>query len=122
MTDSLLSVRAAAARLGISLMTARRLIKRGYVRGVHVGKRVLVPESEIARIVATGCGNGETLLASKREAAAALGLSVRTVERMIRDGEIPCVRVRGSVKIPVGALHSFAKGPRHAGVGTVPAS
>jgi excisionase family DNA binding protein len=43
-------------RLSVSTFTTRRLIKSGYLHAVRVGKRVLVPESEIARVIAEGCG------------------------------------------------------------------
>jgi excisionase family DNA binding protein len=50
----------------------------------------------------------EHLLVGKREAAEALSISVRGVERLIAEGTLPAVRVRGSVRIPVAALRSIA--------------
>jgi len=54
-TDRLQSVRQASERLGVSNFTVRRLVQRGALRAVHVGKRVLVPESEIERATNEGC-------------------------------------------------------------------
>ena len=55
-SDRLKPVEEAARHLAVSTFTVRRLIKAGQIRAVRVGKRVLVPESEIQRIVAQGCG------------------------------------------------------------------
>jgi len=44
-----------------------------------------------------------------REAAAALGLSVSTVERLTRAGELPCVRLGRSVLYPVAMLEEFLR-------------
>lgn len=52
----LTSVEEASRRLAVSTFTTRRLIKAKQLRAVRVGKRVLVPESEIVRVVAEGCG------------------------------------------------------------------
>ena len=54
--DQLESVKETSRRLAVSSFTVRRLVKAGQVRAVRVGKRLLIPDSEIARIVASGCG------------------------------------------------------------------
>lgn len=56
-TDQLHSIREAAARLSISPWTVRRLIDRAELRGVRVGRRVLVSEREILRVIRFGCGH-----------------------------------------------------------------
>jgi len=59
MSDSQECLRAideASRRLGVSTFTTRRLIKAKQLRAVRVGKRVLVPESEINRVITEGCG------------------------------------------------------------------
>jgi excisionase family DNA binding protein len=56
----------------------------------------------------------EALLVSKRDAAQALSISLRSVERLIYENKIPTVRVLGSVRIPVAALRSIAVGEKHA--------
>jgi excisionase family DNA binding protein len=55
-SERLSSVEEASVRLGISTFTMRRLIKARQVRSVRIAKRVLIPESEIERIVVQGCG------------------------------------------------------------------
>jgi excisionase family DNA binding protein len=59
MTDSqerLASVEEASRRLSVSTFTTRRLIRAKQLRAVRVGKRVLVPQSEIERVIVEGCG------------------------------------------------------------------
>jgi excisionase family DNA binding protein len=59
MTDSqerLASVEEVSLKLSVSTFTTRRLIKAKQMRAVRVGKRVLVPQSEIDRVIAQGCG------------------------------------------------------------------
>lgn len=43
-------------RFSVSAFTVRRLIKSGHLRSVRVGKRVLIPESEVQRVIRDGCG------------------------------------------------------------------
>jgi excisionase family DNA binding protein len=54
--ERLESVAEASKRLAISSFTTRRLIKAKQLRAVRVGKRVLVPQSEIERVMVEGCG------------------------------------------------------------------
>jgi excisionase family DNA binding protein len=54
--DRLHDIREAAARLAVSPWTVRRLIDRAELRGVRVGRRVLVSEAEIMRVIRQGCG------------------------------------------------------------------
>ncbi|MGO9604421.1 MAG: helix-turn-helix domain-containing protein [Candidatus Binataceae bacterium] len=54
--ECLSSVEEASRRLSVSTFTTRRLIKSKQLRAVRVGKRVLVPQSEIERVIAKGCG------------------------------------------------------------------
>jgi excisionase family DNA binding protein len=56
MIEKLNSIRDAAARLAISPWTLRRFIDRGELRGVRVGRRVLVSEREILRVIQHGTG------------------------------------------------------------------
>jgi excisionase family DNA binding protein len=51
---ALKSIQQAADTWGVSVHTARRLAAAGTVRSVTVGRRRLIPESEIARIATTG--------------------------------------------------------------------
>jgi excisionase family DNA binding protein len=54
--EGLASVEETSKRLSVSTFTTRRLIKAGQLRAVRVGKRVLIPQSEITRVVEHGCG------------------------------------------------------------------
>jgi excisionase family DNA binding protein len=54
--EQLMSVEEASLRLAVSTFTTRRLIKSKQLRAVRVGKRILVPEVEISRVIAQGCG------------------------------------------------------------------
>jgi excisionase family DNA binding protein len=54
--ECLASVDEVSRRLSVSTFTTRRLIKAKQLRAVHVGKRVLVPQAEIERVIAEGCG------------------------------------------------------------------
>jgi excisionase family DNA binding protein len=49
-------VEVASRRISVSEFTLRRLIKSGHLRSVRVGKRVLIPEAEIQRVIREGCG------------------------------------------------------------------
>jgi len=49
---TLMSVNEAAGRLRISPWTVRALIRAGKLRPVRLGRRVLLPESELERLVA----------------------------------------------------------------------
>jgi excisionase family DNA binding protein len=54
--ERLQSVEEASRRLGVSSFTVRRLIKAKQLRAVRVSRRVLVPDSEVNRVIAEGCG------------------------------------------------------------------
>jgi excisionase family DNA binding protein len=56
MQDQLRSIEEASRRLSVSTFTTRRLVKTKQIRAVRVGKRVLIPESEIERVIRQGCG------------------------------------------------------------------
>jgi hypothetical protein len=53
---SLKSIRQTAEAWGVSVYTVRRLAAAGLVRTVTLGRRRLVPEGEIVRVIATGIG------------------------------------------------------------------
>jgi excisionase family DNA binding protein len=52
----LASVEEVSRRLSISQFTTRRLIKSKQLRSVRVGNRVLIPETEVQRVLRQGCG------------------------------------------------------------------
>lgn len=45
---------------------------------------------------------------SKQYAADFFGVSLRTIERLICEGELPIIKVIRSTRIPAAALHDFA--------------
>lgn len=47
------------------------------------------------------------LMLSKREAAEVLGLSVSTVNRMVREGELEAIWIRNSIRIPRDAIEAL---------------
>jgi len=57
---ALKSIQQAANTWGVSVYTVRRLAAAGLVRTVRVGRRRLVSESEIERIIATGVPSAVT--------------------------------------------------------------
>ena len=60
MTDKLLNLKEASSRLGISTASMRRLIRGRHMRGTRILRRVLIPESEVARVIREGAGRGTT--------------------------------------------------------------
>jgi len=53
--------------------------------------------------------NTHKLLLSKREAANALGISIRSVEYLIGNKELPNRRIGRRVLIPASALENFSR-------------
>jgi excisionase family DNA binding protein len=54
MNETLNPIKAAAQRLGISVWTLRKKAYTGEVASVKIGVKLLIPESEIARMVQEG--------------------------------------------------------------------
>jgi excisionase family DNA binding protein len=52
-------------------------------------------------------GSGARVLLTRRDAAAALGISVDTLGRLIEGGELRAVRVGRSVLVPTSEVKSF---------------
>ena len=52
--DRLHGLKETSSRIGVSRWTVKRLIERGDLRGVRVGRRLLVSEQEILRVIAHG--------------------------------------------------------------------
>ncbi|MCA9289009.1 MAG: excisionase family DNA-binding protein [Phycisphaerales bacterium] len=62
------------------------------------------------------------LALSKDEAAAALALSPRTIDDLIADGSLPCVRVGRRVLLPVDGLRRWLADNSEGGAGATQAS
>jgi excisionase family DNA binding protein len=54
--ERLNDVEEASKRLNVSTFTTRRLIKAGALHSVRVGRRLLIPETEVQRVMREGCG------------------------------------------------------------------
>jgi excisionase family DNA binding protein len=50
------------------------------------------------------------LLITKRDAAEQLGVSLRTIERLISAGRLPLVHVEGAARVRVGDLEAYVEG------------
>jgi excisionase family DNA binding protein len=50
------------------------------------------------------------LLITKREAAEQLGISLRTIERLISSGRLPLVHVEGAARVRVSDLEAYVQG------------
>jgi excisionase family DNA binding protein len=56
MVSRLRSIGEAAHAMGVSKDSVRRLIRAGALRSVRIGKRVMIPESELERACLRGLG------------------------------------------------------------------
>jgi excisionase family DNA binding protein len=54
MNQSLQPVKDAAARLGISIWTLRKKAYEGEIDSIKIGVKLLIPESEIERLIREG--------------------------------------------------------------------
>ena len=51
------SLEEASRLLPVSVHTWRKYLRKGLVRGIHVGRRVLIPLSELERVAREGISN-----------------------------------------------------------------
>ena len=65
MEQLLISIREAAAAIGLSPWTVRQYIRRGKIRGVKIGRRVLIEPGELERLVQSGRMEAEEALESE---------------------------------------------------------
>jgi excisionase family DNA binding protein len=52
----LISISEASERLGVSSFTTRRLIQSEEIKAVRISRRVMIPETELQRVMDEGCG------------------------------------------------------------------
>ena len=57
MAIKLNSIGDSADTLGVSKFTVRRLIKKGLIKSVNVGARILISEAELERVASEGVGH-----------------------------------------------------------------
>jgi excisionase family DNA binding protein len=48
------------------------------------------------------------------EVAAMLGICLRTARKLTATGELPVIRIRGALRVPVADLHAWVKSKRAA--------
>jgi excisionase family DNA binding protein len=59
--------------------------------------------------VTVASGSYEPLLLSRKQAAARLGLSVSSIDLLVKDGRLEHVKLGDRVAIPVRAVHQIAQ-------------
>ena len=92
----------AAALLGISLSTIRRLMALGEIRFFHIGKRrIRIAADEIERF-----GNSLTLGAS----AKMLGVHNVTIRRLIKCGQLKATKIGRPYRIAISDLERVMEG------------
>ena len=52
----------------------------------------------------------EEQLLTRKEAAKESSVSIPTLDRMLRDGELPRRRIRGAVRVPLSAIEAIKSG------------
>ena len=75
MNETLCPIKQAAERLGISIWTLRKKVYEGEIDSIKIGVKLLVPESELERLVregmrprrAVGVGNDQIRQGTARE-------------------------------------------------------
>lgn len=60
-------------------------------------------------------------LISKQDAADMLGVSVKTVERMIADGDLPMYKIRGQCRLMTSDIKTYIAGCRRVAAKAAPA-
>jgi excisionase family DNA binding protein len=111
--------REAATLLRISQNTLDRVIRRGEIRTRRIGSRVVISRKallEFLQDAQRGAGL-ELTLYTRREAAALLKISPKTLDRVIRRGEIRTRRIGSRSVILRKALLEFLQDAQKRGAG-----
>jgi excisionase family DNA binding protein len=69
-----------------------------------------VPVHESGRPTSQAAAIPKRLLVTKSDAAAMLGVSLRTIERLISAGRLPLVHVEGAARVRVTDLEAYVQG------------
>ncbi len=77
----------------------------GYVRQCHD-----VPPVDLLKTRLDSSAVPSRLLLTKREAAEQLGVSLRTIERLISAGRLPLVHIEGAARVRVADLETYVQG------------
>jgi excisionase family DNA binding protein len=65
MSDKLIGLKEVANRLSVSEFTVRRRVKEGTIRSVRLGRRLLISDSEVERIIREGCTSSANTAAGR---------------------------------------------------------
>lgn len=126
-----ISIADAARRLSVSPVTVRRLLDRGALVRVEIGRSVRVLARSVDELAERGgwpvaraldtTTTPAPLALRPKDAAKALGISQRKLWELTRPrGSIPCVRAGGCVLYPCHLLQAWLA--EHAGKGSEPVS
>jgi excisionase family DNA binding protein len=76
----------------------------------HVTPRQVMPSLDGSSAGSDSSAVSRRLLITKREAAEQLGVSLRTIERLISAGRLPLVHVEGAARVRVADLEAYVQG------------
>lgn len=92
------STQNAAALLGISISTIRRLMHNGEIKFFRVGVRIRIASDEIERF-----GN----MVNLKDAADILGVHSLTIRRLIKRGKLPAIRIGRPYRIAISDIEKI---------------
>lgn len=101
----------AAEMLGLCLRTIDNMIAAKELIARKLGRSVIIPATAVYGLMFCPVPRNSVIRVafSKKEAAYALGLSVRTVDNLIVAGELKSRKARGRVLIPVTSLYALIR-------------
>jgi excisionase family DNA binding protein len=101
----------AAEMLGLCLRTIDNMIAAKELTARKFGSSVIIPAAVVYGLMFCPVPKNSVIRVaySKKEAAYALGLSVRTIDNLIAAGELKSHKVRGRVLIPVTSLYALIR-------------
>ena len=101
----------AAEMLGLCLRTIDNMIAAKELIARKLGRSVIIPATAVYGLMFCPVPRNSAIRVaySKKEAAYALGLSVRTVDNLIVAGELKSRKARGRVLIAVTSLYALIR-------------
>lgn len=95
-----------AERLGVSRMTVGRMARDGRLPHNRVGGQIRVRESVVAGMISRREADAKGWLTAE-QVAERLRVSVHTVRRLAKAGELPHVRVGEEIRVPPEKLVEY---------------